>query len=153
MDESGPVEVFPENDKDVKMLTYKYANGVTVVRDDDMPSRIVEFTGTEGIVEVSREFIKTRPESLLRRRPGPNDIQIYKSNSHYINWLNCIRTRNKPVSDVETGLRSVTVCHIGIIAKKLGRPLKWDPAAEHFINDDEANKYLNRALRSPWKLG
>jgi len=153
MDESGPVEIYPENGKDIKMLTYRYANGVTMVRDDTMPSRMIEFTGTDGTVEVSREFIKVKPESLIRRHAGPKDILLYKSDNHYANWLDCIRTRNKPVCDVETGQRSVTVCHLGIIAKKLDRPLKWAPSAERFVGDDEANKFLNRSLRSPWKLG
>jgi hypothetical protein len=49
------------------------------------------------------------------------------------------------------GCRSLTVCHLGIIAKKLGRGLKWDSAAERFINDAEADRMLSRAVRSPWK--
>jgi predicted dehydrogenase len=152
MDSSGPAEIYPENGKDIKMLTYKYANSVTVVRDDTMKYRSVLFTGTEGEVEVSREFLKVKPESLARQRIGVNDIRFCVSENHYANWLECVRNRQTPICDVETGLRSATVCHLGIIAKKLGRPLKWDPAKERFVGDDEADRLLSRETRSPWKL-
>ncbi len=152
MDASGPVEIYPENGKDIKMLTYKYANGTTVVRDDTMKYKSVEFTGTEGTVEVSREFIRTVPQSLIRQRIGVNDIRLYKSENHYTNWLDCICSRRNPICDAEIGCRSATVCHLGVIANRLGRPLKWDPVAERFINDAEADRFLSRPMRSPWKL-
>ncbi len=151
MDKSGPIEVYPEDGKDVPMLTYRYSNGVTVVRDDTMSSRSIIFTGSEGEVEVSRDFLNTKPQSLVRQRIGPEN-RLYKSENHYANWLECIRNRQRPVCDVETGCRSLTVCHLGIIAHRLGRGLKWDPSAERFINDSEADRMLNRSMRSPWKL-
>jgi hypothetical protein len=152
MDESGPVEVYPEDGKDYPMLTYRYSNGVTVTRDDTMPKKLIVFTGSEGEVTVCREFIETRPHSLIRQRISVSGIRLYKSDNHYTNWLECIRNRQEPVSSVETGCRSLTVCHLGILAKKLGRGLKWDPAAERFINDSEADRMLSRATRSPWNL-
>lgn len=153
MDESGPVEIFPEDGKDFKMLTYRYSNGITVVRDDSLPVKSVVFTGTEGQLEVSREFLYTKPESLIRKHPGPADVLLYKSENHYGNWLDCIRTRKQTVCEAETGCRSLTVCHLGIIAHKLGRGLKWDPVKEQFINDEQADRMLTRATRSPWRLG
>jgi predicted dehydrogenase len=152
MDASGPVEVYPENDKDIKMLTYKYANGVTVVRDDYMRERSILFYGTDGEVEVSRSFLRVKPESLVRQRIGARDIRLYKSENHYADWLDCVRSRRNPICDVEVGCRSATVCHLGIIANRLGRPLKWDPAAERFIGDAEADRMLSRSMRSPWGL-
>jgi predicted dehydrogenase len=152
MDASGPVEIYPENGKDFKMLTYKYANGVTVARDDTMRYRSILFSGTEGEVEVSREFLSIKPESLVRQRIGVNDIRLYKSENHYANWLDCIRSRRNPICDAEIGCRSATVCHLGVIANQLGRSLKWDPVAERFINDAEADRFLSRPMRSPWKL-
>jgi hypothetical protein len=152
MDSSGPVEIYPEDGKDIKMLTYKYANGVSVVRDDTMKTKSILFTGTHGEVEVSREFLKVKPETLARKRLGVNDIHLIESENHYTNWLGCVKSRQTPICDVETGLRSLTVCHLGIIAKKLGRPLKWDPAKERFVGDSEADRMLSRPTRSPWKL-
>jgi len=159
MDSSGPVEIYPENEANegagkmpATQLTYKYANGVTVVKDDTMKTKSILFTGTDGQVEVSREFLKVKPVSLERQRIGVNDIRLVKSENHYTNWLDCVRERKTPICDVETGLRSLTVCHLGIIANKLGRGLKWDPAAERFVGDGEADRMLSRETRSPWKL-
>jgi predicted dehydrogenase len=152
MDESGPTEIFPEDGREFKMLTYRYSNGVAVVRDDNMQYRSIEFTGTEGEVEVSRDFIRARPQSLLRKRIRPDASHLYQSHNHYANWLECIRNRQKPICDAEIGCRSATVCHLGIIAHRLGRPLKWDPAGERFINDAEADRLRSRPMRSPWRV-
>ncbi len=152
MDASGPVEIYPADGKDFKTLTYKYANGVTLTRDDVMRGKSVIFYGSDGSVEVSRDFIRTKPAVLARRRIGPDEIHLYKSDNHYANWLGCIRRRQLPVCDVETGCRSVTVCHLGNIAYWLKRPLKWDPASEHFVNDAQADLMLSRPFRRPWLL-
>jgi hypothetical protein len=63
-----------------------------------------------------------------------------------------VRTRERPICDVEIGCRSVTVCHLGNIAYRLRRPLKWDPSKEEFPGDEEANRLLDRAKREPWTL-
>ena len=67
------------------------------------------------------------------------------------NWLDCMRSRKKPICDVEIGCRSVTVCHLGNLAYWNRRRLKWDPKAEKFLGDAEANTWLDRAKRGPWK--
>ena len=56
------------------------------------------------------------------------------------NFFDCVRTREKPICDAEVGHRSVTVCHLGVIAMRLGRKLKWDPAKEQFVDDKEAER-------------
>jgi hypothetical protein len=53
---------------------------------------------------------------------------------------------------VEVGHRSVTVCHLGNIALRLGRKLQWAPSKELFVGDAEANGMLRREMRGPWKL-
>ena len=60
------------------------------------------------------------------------------------NWIDCIKSRERPVADVEIGHRSTTVCHLGNIARWLGRRLRWDPQAERFVDDDQANQLLHR---------
>ncbi len=70
---------------------------------------------------------------------------------HMQNWFDCIRSRARPIADVEIGHRSATMCHLGNIARWTGRRLKWDPVAEHF-DDAEANQYLDRARRKPYEL-
>jgi len=149
MDESGPVEIIPPDGKDTKVLTYKYANGVTMVRDS---ANGVLFTGTKGKVETNRGYLKTWPDELKDIKLGPNETHLYESKNHYVDWLDAIRKRTKPVCDIETGCRSVTVCHLGNIAYKLQRPLKWDPEREVFAGDDEANRLLSRSYRSPWRI-
>ena len=152
-DESGPVEIIPPDGKDYKVLTYKYANGTIMTRDaisKNTPG--VRFTGTKGWIEVSREHLIAEPESLLRTKLGPNEIHLYESKNHPDNFLECVRTRNRPASDAEVGCRSITVCHLGNIAYWLDRPLKWDPKNEQFVNDDAANRMRSRAMRSPWRL-
>ncbi len=70
---------------------------------------------------------------------------------HMQNWFDCIRSRQKPIADVETGHRSATVCHLGNIARWTGKRLKWDPVKEQF-DDAEANTYLDRTRRKPYEL-
>jgi len=149
MDETGPVAIIPPDDKDYKVLTYKYANSVIMTRDN---ANGILFTGTKGRVEVNRGYLKTWPETLQSQQIKPEEIHLYDSKNHYTDWLDAIRKRTKPICDIETGCRSVTVCHLGNIAYRLGRPLKWDPQREVFISDSKANRLLSRAMRSPWHL-
>ena len=71
---------------------------------------------------------------------------------HMQNWFDCIRSRQRPVADVETGHRSATVCHLGNIARWTNRKLRWDPVQEIFPGDAEANGYLDRIRRKPYEL-
>ena len=149
MDESGPVEIIPPDGGDYKVLTYKYASGVTMTRDR---ANGVLFTGTKGEVEVNRGHIRTVPEELKDQQIGPDEIHLYESRNHYVDWLDAIRKRSRPICDIETGCRSVTVCHLGNIAYKLGRPFKWDPEREELVGDAGASRLLSRPMRSPWHL-
>ena len=110
------------------------------------------FTGTKGKVEVNRSHFKTWPDELKDVKLGPDELHLYESKNHYVDWLDAIRKRARPICDIETGCRSVTVCHLGNIAYKLQRSLKWDPEREVFVGDDEANRLLTRAYRSPWQI-
>jgi hypothetical protein len=104
------------------------------------------------MIEVSRDHLITKPESLLRQQIGRDEIHLYESTNHPDNFLQCIKTRKRPASDAEVGCRSVTVCHLGNIAYWLKRPLRWNPEKEQFINDPEADRMRARALRAPWRL-
>jgi predicted dehydrogenase len=149
MDESGPVEIIPPDRKDHKVLTYKYAGGVTMTRDK---ANGVLFTGTKGKVETNRGHLRTWPEELKDQQLGPDEIHLYESRNHYVDWLDAVRKRSRPICDIETGCRSVSVCHLGNIAYKLGRPLRWDPEHETLVGDSGANRLLSRAMRGPWRL-
>jgi predicted dehydrogenase len=165
MDGSGPVEV---DGRDVKgphtvpkdfNVHYKYANGVTLTCHStgftDEHGKFgngVKFTGTDGWIFVSRAEIKASNPDILKIELGPDDVRLYKSDHHHNNWLDCIASRERPICDVEIGHRSVSVCHLGNISMKLGRPLKWDPEREEFIDDPVANQMRSRAMRAPWHL-
>ncbi len=71
-----------------------------------------------------------------------SDIKLYASRLHELNFIECIQSRKPTITPVEVAHRSTSVCHIGAICLDLGRPLEWDPVAEKFVNDDEANKRL-----------
>ncbi|MFC1605173.1 Gfo/Idh/MocA family protein, partial [Planctomycetota bacterium] len=94
MDESGPVEIIPPDGKDYKVLTYKYASGVTMTRDK---ANGVLFSGTKGEVETNRGHLRTVPENLMNQKLGPNEIHLYESKNHYTDWLDAIRNRSKPI--------------------------------------------------------
>lgn len=150
MDESGPVEIIPPADpKATRGLRYVYANGVEMIHGD---SGGVLFIGTEGKILVNRGKFEATPESIGKEPLTDKDIRLYKSNNHYKDFLDCVLSRKKPICDVEIGCRSVTVCHLGNLAYWNHRPLKWDPAKERFVGDKEANKWLDRSERGPWKV-
>ena len=76
--------------------------------------------------------------------------RLYASDNHMRNFFDSVRSREAPICDVEIGHRSVSMCHLGVIALRLGRKLQWDPAKEQFIGDSHANGWLAREMRKPW---
>ena len=110
------------------------------------------FEGSEGWILVDRTGIYAHPKSLLDSVIGPDEIGLYKSNNHVRNLLDCIKNRSQTVCGIDTAVRSDILCHVSDICTRLGRPLKWDPENERFINDEVANRMLNRSMRSPWHL-
>jgi hypothetical protein len=155
MDHSGPVSITPPDGQEVQALTFEYSNGVKLFHSskaDGVDVNGILFTGSEGKIEVNRGYLRTWPAELSTTVIKPDEIRLYESRDHAGNWLSCIRTRQKPVADVEIGARSVTVCHLGNIAYWLGRSIKWDPAREEIIGDEEAARWLDRPKRAPWHL-
>jgi hypothetical protein len=110
----------------------------------------VKFEGSDGWIFVTRGKIEASKPELLTEPLGASAQRLYVSNNHMENFFDCIRSRKTPVADAEIGHRSVSVCHLGVLAIRLGRKLNWDPAKETFINDKEANSYLAREMRKPW---
>ena len=149
MDESGPVEIHAPDGKDYKTLTYKYSSGVVMSHGG---ANGILFTGTDGKVEVNRGYLRTWPDELGKVPIGPSEINLYKSNDHMGDWVQCIKARKRPICDVEVGCRSITVCHLGNIAYWLKRSLKWDPVKEEIIGDAEASRWLDRPKRAPYRI-
>lgn len=129
---------------------YTYANGVKLICSNAPHG--AKFEGTDGWVWVDRGFLQADPPDLLNETIGPDDVHLYQSPGHHQNWLDCIRTRQRPICDVEIGWRSVSVCHLGNIAMRLGRKLRWDPDKVEFLGDEEANRWVMKPYRAPWHL-
>ncbi len=127
----------------------QYANGVRLICETGESG--CRFEGSRGAIDVSRGSLRADPASILAADLGDDAIRLYRSDDHKQDFFDCIRTRRLPVADVEIGHRSATVCHLGNIAMLLGRPLKWDPKAERFVGDSEADRMLWRPARAPWR--
>lgn len=159
---TGPVEiagtgVFPTDGMCDCALRWNvdlfYENGVRVnYTDDGQNTHGITFEGTDGWVYVRRSYMDTHPKSLMTYALKPDDIHLYESDDHVGNFLDCVRSRRQTVCPIDIAVRTDTICQLSDIAIRTGRPLKWDPAAERFSNDDEANRLMARAMREPWRL-
>lgn len=162
MDNSGPVELTPPtraeaSDGSGKGLVYRYANGVVMNHQPVDGKQYCHFIGTEGEVKVARGELTTTPATLKDKVIGDGERSgashpVYFSDNHYKDFLDAIRSRKNPICDVEVGHRTATVCTIGNIAYRLKRPLRWNPSAEKFEKDAEANQLLNRPMRKEWAV-
>ena len=150
MDESGPVEIIPPVDPSAHSgVIYRYANGVVMIHGG--PSGCT-FTGTRGTLRIDRDHLTSDPAKIVKEPLGKDDVHLPKSPGHHRNWLDCIRSRKRPVADVEIGARSVAITILGNLAYWNHRTLRWDPKKWEFVDDPKANKWLDRERRSPWKL-
>lgn len=156
----GPVEVEGRGTFPTKGLynvatdfnvTYRYENGVILECKSDGENGVT-FEGTNGKVFVSRGRIAAEPAEILDNEIGTGSVKLYESRDHHGNWVDCMHSRKRPIADVEIGHRSATVCHLGNIALRLGRKLKFDPRTEQFVGDTEANRMLWRPMRAPYTL-
>ncbi len=141
---------------------YTYANGVTMNVGDTGRNGIM-FTGDKGRIFVNRGVIQGKPVEELSQQPLPRTSQtIYAHDNlerperagkldaiinHMGNFFDCVATRNTPISDVESQHRSVSTCHLGNIAMRVGEKLKWDPKLEEFPDSDAANALVARDQR------
>ena len=154
-EDTYPVEVTPLDPakNDGREVAFRYADGRMMYR--RTPGDNIKFVGTRGTIRMlvcAWVKVSYAPKELSREFVASREKYSSSHNNHVVNFLDCVRSRKKPAADVELGCRAVTICHIGNIAQWLGRPLKWDPAKEEFIGDDEANRMCSRAYRQPWRL-
>lgn len=168
MDAAGPIEVWTEGPK-FDPPTYREVEskdrgdkicrqpkvfmrypGDIVMELGEAPPGGAIFIGERGRITIDRGLVKSDPpelaEEALERRPAG-----FVEN-HQRNWINCIKSREAPIADVEIGHRSTTVCHLGNIARETGRRLTWDPEREQFVGDAAANELLDRPRRKGFEL-
>ncbi|MBN1852046.1 MAG: Gfo/Idh/MocA family oxidoreductase [Pirellulales bacterium] len=132
--EQQPEEIVYHDENGQKYLEYRYANGLLICHNrPDTGNLQVEGT----------------PDEKLPPKPVP----AYKgSGGIYGDFIECVKTRERPFRDIELAVNTVALSHLGIIAYRLQRSLKWDPAKQEFPGDEEANRFLDRARREPWQL-
>ena len=129
-----------------------YENGVSMIVSNTNKMGVT-FQGTKGTIYVDRGRLTANPKTILDSKIGPNEIHLYKSDDHFRNFIDCVISRGPTAAPVEVAHRSITICHLGNIAMRLGRKsLRWDPRTEQIIGDAEASKMLSRPYREPWKL-
>jgi len=149
---------YPASTVSGKEFLVKFSNRVVNGRALDGHSYGIQLYGTEGTLFIDRSGYALWPEP---RRAGiesvssSNVIKGEGSPQHYphvLNFLDCVKSRQKPNSDIETMHRSASAPHLANIAFKLGRKLTWDAQQEQFPGDPEANKLLTKDYRKPWKV-
>ncbi len=173
MDGSGPVSI--EGKQLIDMIpggytaaseyevTYTYANGIIHtsksttasawhggVKDPKGQQHGIKFHGTDGWIWVTRGVINASDRQLLTQKLPEDAKRVYVSNNHMGNFIDCVKTRKAPICPVEIGHRSASLCHLGVIAIRLGRKLNWDPAKEQFVGDAEASSWVSRQMRKPY---
>ncbi len=170
VEESGPVEILHPADKQYPTLTCRYADGVLLHHVDHWgqvkelyqavpaDARLAGSFGGLFIGErgwLSLNFgggpLEGAPDSLFQEMKLKTR-EVSGANRHHADWFACMRTRGRPSSHEEIGHRGASLGHLVAASFRLGRSLKWDPAAETFAGDEQANALLDCPLRAPWRL-
>ncbi len=132
--ELQPEQVIFHNDKDGKWVEMKYANGIAVTHNRPKTGNMV---------------IEGTPGEKREAKPVPT----YKGGKNiYGDFIECVKTREKPFRDIELAVNTVILSHLATIAYRLERTLKWDSAKQEFTGDAEANRFLDTARREPWQI-
>jgi predicted dehydrogenase len=156
---TGPTELWPESPGPNGRVSMSYADGtlVSFELENTGPMGGAIFVGSDCKMEINRNKFTTNPPDFVQNAPPPEVQGKWEGDGwiarpHMQNWLDCIKTRELPNADVEVGHRSISACHLVNITRELGRKLRWNPDAERFVDDDEANKLLDRPRRKGYEL-
>jgi predicted dehydrogenase len=146
---------------DIQQVTYQFGKVVVTWTSSEINAGkpfTLDIHGTKGTLtllrsgfQVSPEMLGTGKEKTAAMEPlqaKGNDLNV----AHARNFLDCVKSRQRPNADVEEGHRSAVMCHLGNISTRLGRSLRWDAAKEQVAGDPEANQMLARPYRGPWKI-
>jgi predicted dehydrogenase len=174
MDDTGPVELWPMEESSrapyagwkgggvFGAIGFRYANGVAVHLSLPSPTDLMggaRFICEKGQIDIWRNNFKIDAPGITLELPPKEEIEkwhdkraLWQAQYHMKFWLDCIPTRARPNADVEIGHRTVSLCHLANITRKLQRKLKWDPAAERFAGDQEANLLVDPPRRKGYEL-
>lgn len=112
----------------------------------------VFFVGTEGVVHVERGYFSTTPAEIRQLAKDPGPVRLRASREHEADWIDAIRHRSTPVSDLRSAVRSDILCHLGDIAIRTGRKIRWDDTAKTIVDDEAARAMMFRQYRKPWSI-
>jgi len=165
---TGPVEiegtgVFPKeglwNSAIDYHIEYRYGSGLRIITDSQnpdgsAPTRGIKFVGSEGwlFVKIHGAALTAEPAGVLQQTIGEDELHLHRSPGHFEDFLQAVRTRGETVAPPPQSHRTASFCHLGHAAILLGRKLVWDPVAERFTNDDEANRMILPPCREPWTI-
>ncbi len=174
-DDTGPVEMWTEDrrtqdEADFKLandaqwkpvlgrkpVILRFATGTLLKLEEPCKNSHAQlgaiFEGEKGRIHIIRGNYTAEPRELMQGAPDPTPEGKGEDLFHLKNFLDCVRTRNKPNADVEIAHRATSLCHLVNICRKLDRKLRWDPKAEKFPGDAEANGLLSRPRRKGYEL-
>ena len=137
MDESGPIRVeLPEGPLEpMRGARLVYENGAVITHGG--PSGTT-FIGTGGMIHVDRGRLISTPDGILKAPLGEDDDHLPRHPNHLSNWVDCMRTRERPICDVEVGARTITCCHLVNLAYWNKRDLAWDPVRWRFTDGSDS---------------
>jgi predicted dehydrogenase len=161
-DDGGPVEFFPAASPTAQHgVRWRYANGTEVTH---QAGNGITFYGDKGKLYVNRgkfqlwlgDQLKAETmddySPLLKELLPANAVRLYRSTNQISDWMKCMKSRQLPICDVETGHRSATVCNLVNQVYFHGKGCKWNPQTEQFTDGTGEASWLTREYRAPWKL-
>ena len=136
-----------------------YSNRIVNDHGIDGHSYGIQFQGTQGTLFIDRggfEFMP-EPQRVGDESAPPPEKEFRGEGSaqhfpHVRNFLDCVKSRQAPASEIEIGHRSTTASLLGNIALKVKQKIVWDGKKEELVGNAEASKLLTKEYRSPWKL-
>ena len=170
-DDRGPLEILPVSDPKAQQgVKLKYTGGVEVTH---VSENGVTFHGDKGMIFVNRgrfilkvgdrevaNFSKNESKPSLREQVAAAEkefladakVKLINTTGHKDNFVECIKSRQRPIADVEIGARTVTTCHLVNLAYKHGQKIAWDPAKLAFGSGTGKPEWLTREYRGDWKV-
>ena len=164
LERTGPVEisgegVYPREGLYNVPIEYdflcKYANGIEMRVANQ--SRLVHGSGAtwygeKGWINVDRGRISASDPKILLEVIGEHEIHLYKSENHWQNFVDCVRSRKETIAPIEVAYRAISVALLGEIAMTTSQKIHWDPKKEEIIGNPRASRLLTRPYRQPWTL-
>jgi predicted dehydrogenase len=125
-------------------------SGDPKVSPNNLVARVLPGGHPVGGPQIKPELDSDPPERWTENAKDETGDAMGDYGRHSRNFLDCVKSRQQPVSDLESGHRVATTCHLANISLKTGRKLIWDGAKEEVVGDTEANSQLIRPYRQPW---